>query len=97
DQTGIDIRYQKSEIRIECYPNPTQGKSDIRYQISEVRNVTLAVYGIYGREIVVLVDETQDAGVHNINFDTSALPDGLYIIRLLAGNESAVGKVLVVH
>ncbi len=102
-----EIRYQKSEVRIECWPNPTSGKSDIRYQISrlrsasdgqaEVRNVTLTVFGIYGREIVVLVDETQAAGEHIINFDASVLPDGLYIIRLQAGNESAVGKVLVVR
>ncbi|MCK5338828.1 MAG: right-handed parallel beta-helix repeat-containing protein, partial [Bacteroidales bacterium] len=29
-----ESRNQISEIRIECFPNPTQGKSDIRYQIS---------------------------------------------------------------
>ncbi|MBE9483684.1 MAG: right-handed parallel beta-helix repeat-containing protein [Bacteroidetes bacterium] len=77
------------------WPNPTYGISDIRYSISEIRNVALTVYGVYGREIVVLVDEIQAAGEYVINFDASALPDGLYIIRLQAGDESAVTKVIV--
>ena len=92
-----DIRYQKSEIRIECWPNPTYGKSDIRYQISEVRSVLLTVYDITGKQLIILADETQNAGEHVLSMDISELPDGLYVIRLLAGKESAVGKVLVVH
>ncbi|MBE9483683.1 MAG: T9SS type A sorting domain-containing protein, partial [Bacteroidetes bacterium] len=98
DSVGISDLLPKNKLTwIHCYPNPTNGKSDIRYQISEVRNIALTVYGVCGREMVVLVDEAQAAGEYIINFDTSALPEGLYIIRLQAGDESAVGKLLVVH
>ncbi|MCD4725253.1 MAG: right-handed parallel beta-helix repeat-containing protein, partial [Bacteroidales bacterium] len=110
DQTGIgisEVRYQNSEIRIECWPNPTNGKSEIRYQISrlrsasdgqaEVRSVVLIVYGIHGKEISVLVNETQAAGAYTVSFDASDLPAGLYIVRLQAGKESATGKIFVVR
>jgi hypothetical protein len=98
----IGYGYPESSIQypvssIECYPNPTQGKSEIRYQISEIRNVVLIVYGVHGKEISVLVNESQLAGEYTVRFDASELPDGLYMIRLQAGNESAVGKLLVVH
>ncbi len=83
--------------RVYCYPNPTQGMSDIRYQISDIRNVILAVYDIHGQEICVLVNKTQAAGEYTLRFDASGLPAGLYIVRLQAGNESAVGKLFVVH
>jgi hypothetical protein len=92
-----EFRYQKSEIRIECWPNPTNGKSEIRYQIPEFRNVVLSVFDIHGKEITRLVNETQTAGEYTVHFDVSDLPDGLYMIRLQSGNESAVGKLLVVH
>jgi len=46
---------------------------------------------------MLLADEMQNAGEHVINIDISELPDGLYVIRLQAGKESAVGKVLVVR
>ena len=79
------------------WPNPTYGKSDIRYQNSEFRSVTLTVHDVTGKQVMLLADETQNAGEHVINMDISELPDGLYIIRLQAGKESAVTKVIVAH
>ena len=88
---------QNSGSNIVCFPNPTGGKSEIRYAISEIRNVVLVVYDIYGKEISMLVNEKQAAGEYTAQFDGSYLPDGLYIVRLMADKESAVGKLLVVH
>ena len=59
--------------------------------------MVLAVYDITGKEVIMLVKEAQAAGEYRMRFDASNLPDGLYMIRLQAGNESAVGKLLVVH
>ncbi|RLD79447.1 MAG: hypothetical protein DRJ15_09405, partial [Bacteroidetes bacterium] len=42
-------------------------------------------------------DETQNAGEHVARLDITDLPEGMYIIRLQAGNESAVGKLLIVR
>jgi len=100
DQTGIGISEISTQYAVgsmQVWPNPTYGKSDIRYQISEVRSVLLTVYDITGKQVMLLADEMQNAGEHVINIDISELPDGLYVIRLQAGKESAVGKVLVVR
>ena len=42
-----------------------------------------------------LVDRRQDAGIHRVTFDGSALPSGIYLYRLQAGDRSAVGKLVL--
>lgn len=100
DQIGVgisDTRYRKSEIDIECWPNPSSGISHIRYSISDTRRVLLAVYDINGRQITVLADGVQYPGIQKTKFTVTGLPNGLYLIRLDTGNASATFKLLVSH
>ncbi len=70
---------------------------DFRYPIFDIRSVFIAVYDITGKQVSSLADETQNAGEHVARLDITDLPEGMYIIRLQAGNESAVGKLLIVR
>jgi len=38
-----------------------------------------------GKKIVTLVNETQNAGIHKVNFNASELSSGVYIYRIEAG------------
>jgi hypothetical protein len=53
------------------------------------------VYDISGRQIAVLVDETERAGSHEVRFNGSGLASGVYFYRLQAGNYSATRKFLL--
>jgi hypothetical protein len=64
------------------YPNPTNGISDFRFQISEYQHVTLKIYDVNGREVAVVLDENMLAGEHSVRFDASGLPAGVYCYRL---------------
>ena len=59
--------------------------------------VSLAVYDLLGRRVATLVDDVQTAGSHEVVFDASRLPSGVYILRLTAGDQFATTKVSVVH
>jgi len=61
-----------------------------RYLISDL-------YSIDGRKIRELIKQEMPAGEHEIEIDVSDLPEGVYFIRVRAGNESAVAKLVVVH
>jgi photosystem II stability/assembly factor-like uncharacterized protein len=69
----------------QSYPNPFNTSSDIRYQISEFRIVTLTVYDVLGREVAVLVNEHQPPGTYQVRFDASGLASGVYFCRMVAG------------
>jgi hypothetical protein len=67
------------------YPNPFNPATRISYSIPESGNVKLVVYDMLGKEITTLVNVYKEAGIHNVEFDGSSLPSGLYIYTIQSG------------
>jgi len=55
----------------------------------------LKIYDLHGRMIATLMDEQKQTGEYTMRFDTSNLPAGVYMVRLQAGEERVVRKLLV--
>jgi photosystem II stability/assembly factor-like uncharacterized protein len=66
------------------YPNPFNTSTIIRYIIPERSSVQLTVYNTLGQIVHKLVNRDLEAGIHEITFDASHLPSGVYIYRLQA-------------
>ncbi|MEX2089851.1 MAG: T9SS type A sorting domain-containing protein, partial [Bacteroidota bacterium] len=49
------------------------------------QQVTIRVYDILGREVRTLFNGIQRGGEHQVLFDASGLPTGVYVYRLVAG------------
>ncbi len=77
------------------YPNPFNPGTEIRYQISEVSNVTLKVFDVLGKEVATLVNERLNAGSYEATWNAADFPSGVYMIRLSAGEKSATGKAVL--
>ena len=78
------------------YPNPFNPVTTISYGLSFPAEVELVVYNINGEKIATLVDSPQTAGLHNLQFDGSDLPGGIYFYRLTAGSVSLTNRMLLV-
>ncbi len=86
------------------YPNPCNPTTTIRYELSRSLDVRLSVYDLLGREVAVLVNGRQDAGVHEVAFDArlpggqgSGLSSGVYVYRLAAGTVVQARKLLLLR
>ncbi len=75
------------------YPNPFNPSTNIRFELTESSPVRLTVLDVLGREVTQLVHGNLPAGVHAIPFEAGNLPSGLYISRLVVGNEAFSGKM----
>ena len=64
------------------FPNPFSQSTTLRYSLPQSMQVRLAVYDILGREIALLVEGRQDAGIYTLEFDGSSLPAGIYLARI---------------
>lgn len=64
------------------YPNPFNLTTKIVYHIPKTTKVKLEVFNMFGEKVRTLVNETKNAGDHEINFDAAGLSSGSYIYRL---------------
>jgi len=76
------------------YPNPFNPATTIQYDLPDGHNVIITVYNILGQEVIRVIDEEITAGTHEVVFDASALPSGVYIYRLQAGEYVESKKML---
>ena len=77
------------------YPNPFNPSTIVNYTLAERSNVTLKVYDVLGKEVASLVNNSQEAGTHQVTFDASNLASGLYIYTLNAGDFSSSKKMML--
>jgi len=77
------------------YPNPFNPTTTLSYTLAANQKVSLAVYDISGRQVAQLVDGYRSAGLHQVTFDASGLASGVYIYQLIAGEQLATGKLML--
>ena len=68
------------------YPNPFNPSTTIRYGLPRVSHVLPTVFNTLGQTVATLVNESEDAGNHDVRFDASGLASGVYFYRLQAGS-----------
>lgn len=76
---------------IHLYPNPTDGKLTINVQFGKIEEIHVEIYNILGDKIKNNITNTMKNGLFTI--DLSAMPQGLYLIRIQAGNKATTRKV----
>ena len=77
------------------YPNPFNPTTKISYELPITNNVSLKVYDVLGNEVGSLVNQKQNAGRYEINFDGSNLSSGVYFYKIQAGDFTAVKKMML--
>ena len=79
------------------YPNPFTETANIRYSLSEGVSIRLSVCDLLGREVALLYDGEQAAGLHAAVFDASGLPVGVYVVILEAGAQKETQRMSLVR
>lgn len=77
------------------YPNPFNPSTTIRFALPVAGNTRLSVYNITGQEVVLLANGHLTAGAHQLTFDASTLPSGVYFYSLRQGDMTVTKKMLL--
>ncbi|MGH1362150.1 MAG: FG-GAP-like repeat-containing protein [Calditrichia bacterium] len=83
------------------YPNPFNPSTTIAYSLPKAVNVSLEVFNMLGQRVRSLVNERQESGVHEANWNGlndagNAVASGTYIYRLKAGRFQMDYKMILV-
>ena len=87
----------EDNLELNIYPNPASGKVQISLQLEEEVNVGFSIFNKEGSEVMAIGPESSAKGLYSKTIDVSAFTEGLYIIKINAGEKSAIGRVIVQH
>ena len=87
DDTATSVRKLKGDIPTafaleQNYPNPLNLSTTIRYVLPTEALVTLNVFNLLGQVIATLVNEQQQAGSYQVQFDGKGFSSGVYFYRM---------------
>jgi hypothetical protein len=92
--TNIDA----DNMHVYNYPNPFDDFTNINYTLDKPEKVTIELFNSLGKTMTVLVSQSHDAGNHKFRLDSKKLQlaDGVYTLKLFAGNKMLVIKLIKV-
>ena len=76
------------------YPNPFNPSTMINYQLQIKNDVELSVYDLLGKKVATLVNQRQQAGYYQVEWDATGFASGVYYYRLEAGNFMQIRKMI---
>ena len=85
------------DLTLTAAPNPVQGRLAVAFGTEELAPVRASVYDALGREVAVLADRSFEAGRHEVALDMAAMPSGVYIVRVIVGDDVQTKQVTVVR
>ena len=83
-------------------PNPVNNYTQLKYTVNTSGKVSITVYNAMKQMVKVLVNESKTAGTYSIGWNTlnssgSKVPNGLYQVVAVAGNEQFTSTMQVVR
>ncbi len=78
-----------------AYPNPFNPSTTLSFELPRTMKIILSVFDVRGREVAVLFNGVQDAGRHQILFNSDGHPSGVYFVRLTTENSIQSERILL--
>jgi hypothetical protein len=91
-----DVVFPSVIVLERAYPNPFNPSTNIEFGLSDDRDVNVIIYDISGREMVVLAEGEFSKGFHNVIWDATDHPSGIYFVSIITEIESRTLKLMLV-
>lgn len=87
-------------ILMSAYPNPMSDQTQVSYMLDRTQEVQIRVVDLQGRQVAVLDRGLRSAGNHMLRWNANdnygaKVPNGLYIIQLIAEDNVGTVKVML--
>jgi hypothetical protein len=88
--------YQPGDFNISSFPNPFNPATTLSFQLPHAAGVELNVYDVIGNLVKTVSSEWHLPGSHQVTFDASNLPSGIYFARCTAGDFQQSQKLVLI-
>lgn len=95
DVVGIDEEASLNTLKLNNQPNPFSYSTTINYSIPTTELTEISVYDLTGRRINTLVNETMEAGTHQVIWNITNEKSGVYFIKIKSGSFIDLKKCII--
>jgi hypothetical protein len=92
---GVDQNANSGFTLDDIYPNPISTTAEINYSVGSNSPVVINVYNTLGETVGTVVNGVQHIGSQTATFNASKLANGIYYIKMQAGEFSAMKTMIV--
>ena len=86
-----------SEFKLyQNYPNPFNPVTFINYELPITGFVKLVILSVLGKEIAIIVNQKQNPGKYQVEWNAANYPSGIYFYKLLSEKYTGTGKMVLV-
>lgn len=82
---------------ISFYPNPVHDHGVLEFNLHSKANVEISVYNLIGQAVKQISNDRLEAGIHQINIETTDLGSGFYILSALIDDKVFTQKISVIR
>ncbi|MFN8588515.1 MAG: T9SS type A sorting domain-containing protein [Candidatus Eisenbacteria bacterium] len=96
----LDATAEAAPARLELapvWPNPFRGTATLRYGLPKKTRVTIGVYSVQGQLVATLADGEQESGWHVARLQADRMANGVYFLRVQAGDDVRSNKLVVMR
>ena len=98
-QTSVDDNKPELPMMMSLdqnYPNPFNPSTNVSFQLPSSGDVRLVVYDLLGRVVDTPFDGFLNAGSHEITWDGSDKPSGIYFYRLITSDNTLTRRMTLI-
>jgi Secretion system C-terminal sorting domain/Pregnancy-associated plasma protein-A len=90
---SLEPLLEKEILTVTVEPNPVNSFSNLRVLFTGEKNVKITVFDLRGIQVYEDLYETQKSSLFNLK--TEKLATGVYLLRVVAGNETSSQKIVI--
>lgn len=88
-----NTRFTKTSFFIS--PTVITTDANMTLQLIQNQNVTVEIYNTIGMKVLDIINMEMPQGSHTITFNSTSLSNGLYFIKMTAGNETSIERIII--
>ncbi len=97
NETSVENEIIPIKMELSNYPNPFNTNTVISYTLKKENEVRLEIYNLKGQLVETLLKGNIQAGDHAVEWDCQNIPTGIYFLKMRAGNDESVRKLVLLR
>jgi len=89
------VSHPKDFVLHPAYPNPFNPVTTISFDVPFQSKISMNMYNVLGQRVAVLMDGNVTPGAHQVQWDASDSPSGIYFVSMNAGELVQLRKVVL--